>query len=108
MDDATDARQLASQVDKLLGRLDAMLDLFERPSGTNQTVQNSTHFGGFAAGVCVATGVASLVLVIVVTIFGNFTMAAMGNDVRDTKAWNEVLRAKVAKLEAQQPQTEKK
>jgi hypothetical protein len=101
MEDATDARQLASQVDKLLGRLDAMLDLFERPGSNTSLVQNSTIGGGFATGIAVASCVATLLLMIAFMVIENRSYAHLDAQVDQLRAWNDVHSKEISRLQAQ-------
>ena len=82
--------------------------------GQTQTVIHKADGTGTLAGVCVAC----VVIVLGFIIMENRSFAKLQiemesnkqetqNELRDAKAWNEVLRSKVAKIEAQQPQERK-
>lgn len=94
MDDANDV-----QIQPLLDRLDAMLAHFERPSQANSLVQTS-HFGGFATGVSIASCVATVTLMLAFLIVESRSYAHLDAQIDQLKAWNDVNRAKIAELQA--------
>lgn len=82
--------------------------------GQTQTVIHKTEGSGILAGICVACVVVVLGFIIIENrSFSalqrqmDSTKKELQDDLRDAKAWNEVLRGKVSKLEAQQSQEKK-
>lgn len=90
----------------------ALVESLARGSGQvqNQNVRND--LGGFVAGASLAACIATVLLMVGFIVLENRSygelsrktdraMAEMRDDMRDQKAWTEVLRGKVSKLEGQ-------
>lgn len=61
-------------------------------TGNTQTVIHKSSFGGIVAGASMALCISTLIVVL-------YIAKDLRDDLRDAKAWNEVLRGKVAAIE---------
>lgn len=98
------ADELAGSVETLVHRLDVVLDHMGK-GNTTQTVIHKSSSAGFIAGFAVACCIGSVVYAYNETNRLRDDMKtqvkALQDDQRDLKAWSEVLRGKVSRLEAE-------
>jgi hypothetical protein len=95
--------------DELLGELRStnatIQSLLENLTGHNQNrnqlIQTST-FGGFATGICISACVATLFLTVAAAIFESRSYMKLELEIEQLKAWNDVTRNNIAKLQAQE------
>ena len=96
-----DLLDYTSKIDALVDRIDALLDQGSSSQNRNNLSHVST-FGGFATGLCISACVASVFLTVAVAIFESRSYMKLELEVEQLKAWNDVTRANVAKLQAAQ------
>lgn len=96
----TSAADLARDVRALTERLGVLIETIEMGGIGNSRVNQTVSAGGFAMGVALACCVCSVFLALAILIIDNRSFGKMENVQRDQAAWIDVLRGKVATLEA--------
>ena len=88
----------AHQIDSLVGRLDALIELQQNRNHfvVTQKQDGMGAWGGFAVAACVST----LVLMVAFIIIENRSYTHLDAQIDQLKAWNDINRAKLAGLEA--------
>lgn len=105
---------LAESIVEAVDKMEVFAESLATRGQNTQTIIHKTDGTGTLAGICVAC----VVVVLGFIIIENRSFAKLQgemdaqkkelkDELRDAKAWNEVLRSKVAKLEAQQPEAKK-
>lgn len=69
-----------------------LVEALQSRGGNTQTVIHKSSFGGVIAGASMALCISTLIVVL-------YIAKDLRDDLRDAKAWNEVLRGKVAAIE---------
>lgn len=94
---------LTEAVDELRKTNENVVTLLERiqQRGMTQTVVHKNNMGGFVAGIAVAACICSMFVTM-------FIARSVTNELRDMKAWQDVMRGKIAVLEGKINQQEKK
>lgn len=96
----TSAADLGPKVEALTERIGDLIDTIHQNGVGSQRVNQTVSAGGFAMGVALASCVCSVFLALAILIIDNRSFGKMENTQRDQGAWLDVLRAKVATLEA--------
>lgn len=75
----------------------------EREAGvvTTQTASYSSNLGGFATGVCIASCVATIFLMLAFMIIENRSYTHLDAQVDQLRAWSDVHSKEIARLQAQ-------
>ncbi len=96
-------QQLTEAVDELRKTNENVATLLEKiqQRGVTQTVVHKSNMGGFVAGIAVAACICSMFVTM-------FIARSVTNELRDMKAWQDVLRGKVATIEGKITQQEKR
>lgn len=90
---------IVDEVSRTNADLRELIDIVRQASGNTNTVVHKTSMGGFIVGIVAGVAIATCVASVWYT---KDVADKVHDDIRDLKAWSEVLRSKVAKLEAQQ------
>lgn len=105
---------LAESIVEAVDKMEVFAESLATRGQNTQTIIHKTDGTGTLAGICVACVVVVLGFIIIenrsfAKLQGDMqsTRKELQDELRDAKAWNEVLRGKVAKLEAQQPEAKK-
>jgi len=91
---------LGNKVEALTDRVSDLIDALDRGGVGSARMEQTVSAGGFAMGVALACCVCSVFLALAILIIDNRSFGKMENIQRDQAAWIDVLRAKVATLEA--------
>lgn len=81
------ASEVTQEIRALIGELRR-----DRARGNTQTVVHKSSAGGFITGIAVAACIGSF-------FFTMYVARTLNNDLRDMKAWQDVLRSKVSVIE---------
>jgi hypothetical protein len=106
-----DLDHYAQQIDNLVGRMDAIIELQQARNAITVT-HTQSGMGGFATGICVASSIGAVVLSVVIAFLAaNYQSRSYERDqvkvvleMEQLKAWNDVTRKDIARLQAQQPE----
>ena len=94
-------RELACRVEALTERVGDLVEALSDGGVGNSKVQQSVHMGGFATGICIAACVCALFFSVACAIFESRSYMKIELEVEQLKAWNDVTRKDIARLQAQ-------
>lgn len=95
----TDATKLAADVRAMTAELGRVVRAFDEniARGQMQTVIHKSNMGGFVAGIAVAACICSMFVTM-------FIARSIANEMRDVKAWQDVMRGKITVIEGKMSQ----